>query len=183
MGINADDKERSTYSFYRRASNGRDNILFVLNMTPMERKGFMVGVPFAGTYTHVLDSAKECFGGSGSNVPDKIKAVKGLCDYKDYSITFDLPAYGAEVFLFQDPAAKPVKEAKETKAKTKTQKEAALMVKDAEAQDKLICLALDVVRNTQQLQALSAHIKQLALPDSANIIAQEVIKLANIKTD
>ena len=101
--INADDKERSTYSFYRRASNGKDNILFVLNMTPMERKGFQVGVPFAGTYTHILDSAEERFGGMGSGIPAKIKAEKGLCDYKDYSLTFDLPPYGAEVFLFQTP--------------------------------------------------------------------------------
>ncbi|ADL32812.1 1,4-alpha-glucan branching enzyme GlgB1 [Butyrivibrio proteoclasticus B316] len=104
--INADDKERSTYSFYRRASNGKDNILFVLNMTPMERKGFKVGVPFDGTYTKILDSAKECYGGSGSSVPDKIKAVKGLCDYKDYSIEFDLPPYGAEVFVFQTKKTK-----------------------------------------------------------------------------
>ena len=104
--INADDKERSTYSFYRRASSGKDNILFVLNMTPMERKGFMVGVPFAGTYTHILDSAEERFGGSGSSIQPKIKAVKGLCDYKDYSITFDLPPYGAEVFVFQTPKLK-----------------------------------------------------------------------------
>ena len=110
--INADDKERSTYSFYRRAANGKDNILFVLNMTPMERKGFQVGVPFAGTYTHILDSAEEKFGGVGSNIPDKIKAVEGLCDYKDYSITFDLPAYGAEVFVFQTP--------KKTAAKSKS---------------------------------------------------------------
>ena len=116
--INADDKERSTYSFYRRASNGKDNILFVLNMTPVERKGFMVGVPFEGTYTKLLDSAKECYGGMGSGVPDKIKAVKGLCDYKDYSITFDLPPYGAEVFLFQSPgAAKEAKNSSKTSAK------------------------------------------------------------------
>ena len=125
--INADDKERSTYSFYRRASNGRDNILFVLNMTPVERKGFMVGVPFEGTYTKLLDSAETCYGGMGSAVPDKIKAVKGLCDYKDYSITLDLPPYGAEVFLFQNPDAP--KETKSTKvaapkaAKTATKTE------------------------------------------------------------
>ncbi|RKM58892.1 1,4-alpha-glucan branching protein GlgB [Butyrivibrio sp. CB08] len=104
--INADDKGRSTYSFYRRASNGKDNILFVLNMTPVERKGFMVGVPFEGTYTHILDSAEERFGGPGSNIPPKIKSIKGLCDYKDYSITFDLPPYGAEVFVFQTPKLK-----------------------------------------------------------------------------
>ncbi len=107
--INADDKGRSTYSFYRRAANGKDNILFVLNMTPVERKGFMVGVPYDGTYTHLLDSAEEQYGGMGSNIPAKIKAIKGLCDYKDYSLTFDLPPYGAEVFLFQTPKLKKKK--------------------------------------------------------------------------
>lgn len=123
--INADDKERSTYSFYRRASNGKDNILFVLNMTPVERKGFKVGVPFAGTYTKLLDSAKENFGGLGSGVPDKIKAEKGLCDYKDYSITMDLPPYGAEVFLFQNPEVKAAKtKAVKEEKKTKEQKTA-----------------------------------------------------------
>jgi 1,4-alpha-glucan branching enzyme len=107
--INADDKGRSTYSFYRRAANGKDNILFVLNMTPVERKGFMVGVPYEGTYTHLLDSAEKQFGGMGSNIPAKIKSIKGLCDYKDYSLTFDLPPYGAEIFLFQTPKLKKKK--------------------------------------------------------------------------
>jgi len=60
-------------------------------------------------------------------------------------------------------------------------KEAALMVKDAEAREKLIPLAIEVVRDTQRLSALSTNIRQLALPDSANIIAKEVIKLATIK--
>ena len=118
--INADDKERSTYSFYRRAIDGRDNILFVLNMTPVERKGFMVGVPFAGTYTKILDSAEKKYGGVGSNVETKIEAVAGLCDYKDYSITLDLPPYGAEVFVFQNPELEPVKKAPAKKVVRKT---------------------------------------------------------------
>ena len=104
--INANDADRSIFSFYRRAINGRDNLLFVLNFTPIERVDFRVGVPFAGTYTHMLDSTQKQYGGSGnSNIPDEIKAVPGLCDYKDYSIGFDLPSYGAEVFLFQNPQA------------------------------------------------------------------------------
>jgi 1,4-alpha-glucan branching enzyme len=104
--INADDSDRSTFSFVRKASDGKDNVLFVINFTPMVWKGFKVGVPFAGTYTHLLDSADPRFGGMGTGVPDKIKAQQGLCDYKDYSITFDLPPYAAEVFLFQDPSNK-----------------------------------------------------------------------------
>ena len=60
-------------------------------------------------------------------------------------------------------------------------KEAALMVKDAEAQSQLIHLAMEVIQDTQQLTSLSTHIKELALPNSANIIAKEVIKLATSK--
>ena len=99
--INANDADRSIYSFYRRAINGKDNLLFVFNFTPIERSDFRVGVPFPGTYMHLLDSTDRKFAGNGSNIPDEIKTVPGLCDYKDYSIGFSLPPYGAEVFLFQ----------------------------------------------------------------------------------
>ena len=62
-------------------------------------------------------------------------------------------------------------------------RDAALMVKDADAPQQLIKLAMEVVRDTQQLTSLSSHIKEMALPDSANIIAQEVIKLATEHTN
>lgn len=62
-------------------------------------------------------------------------------------------------------------------------RDAALMVKDADAQHQLIKLAMEVVRDTQQLTSLSSHIKEMALPDSANIIAQEVIRLATEHTN
>lgn len=101
--INANDSDRSIYSFYRRAINGKDNLLFVFNFTPIERSDFRVGVPYPGSYTHLLDSTDRKFGGNGSNIPNEIKTVPGLCDYKDYSIGFPLPPFGAEVFLFQDP--------------------------------------------------------------------------------
>ena len=108
--INADDSDRSVYSFYRKSPESRDNVLFVINFTPMERRGYQLGVPYAGTYTHILDSADTKYAGSGSGVPDKVKAVPGLCDYKDYSITIDLPPYGAELFHFLTPKSTKTKE-------------------------------------------------------------------------
>ena len=62
-------------------------------------------------------------------------------------------------------------------------RDAALMVKDADAPQQLIKLAMEVVRDTQQLTSLSSHIKEMALPDSANIIAKEVIRLATEHTN
>ena len=57
-------------------------------------------------------------------------------------------------------------------------KDAALYVKDAEAPDKLLQLAIDTVNNEDKLKSLSENVLKLALPDSANIIAREVIKLS-----
>ena len=57
-------------------------------------------------------------------------------------------------------------------------KEAALYVKDAEAPQQLLPLAIETVKNDAKLQSLSQHILQMALPDSAEIIAKEVIALA-----
>lgn len=56
-------------------------------------------------------------------------------------------------------------------------KDAALLVKDVEAQDQLIPLALEVVQNDEKLQSLSENILKLALRDSAKVIAEEVYRL------
>ena len=59
-------------------------------------------------------------------------------------------------------------------------RDAALYVKDAEAPGKLLQLAIDTVGDAARLQSLSENILKLALPDSAEIIAREVIKLAKM---
>ena len=59
-------------------------------------------------------------------------------------------------------------------------KDAALYVKDSEAKKLLIPLALDTVKDDAKLQSLNANILKMALPQSAEIIAKEVIKLAGI---
>ncbi|MBD5521495.1 MAG: 1,4-alpha-glucan branching protein GlgB [Lachnospiraceae bacterium] len=98
--INADDADRSTYSFFRKDETGKNNILFVLNMTPMMREGYKVGVPKKKKYKLLLNSDEKRFGGNGNVIPAEINAVKGECDFRDYSITFDLPPFTAAVFVF-----------------------------------------------------------------------------------
>lgn len=58
-------------------------------------------------------------------------------------------------------------------------KDAALYVKDADAPQQVVKLAIDTVKDDARLAQLSANIKTLALPNSADIIADEVIKLAH----
>ena len=82
---------------------------------------------------------------------------------------------GTPVILVPSPN---VAEAHQTKnAMALVNKQAALYVKDAEAPEKVISLALETVQDEQALRSLSENILKLALPNSADIIADEVIKL------
>ena len=60
-------------------------------------------------------------------------------------------------------------------------KDAAVLVRDAEAAEKLIPTAIELLQDEARLQSLHTHILALAQPDSAKRIAEEVIKLAKQK--
>ncbi|MDE7089146.1 MAG: undecaprenyldiphospho-muramoylpentapeptide beta-N-acetylglucosaminyltransferase [Prevotella sp.] len=59
-------------------------------------------------------------------------------------------------------------------------RDAALYVKDAEAKEKLIPLAITTVSDEAKLKLLSENVLKMGLPDSARIIAEEVLKLAKV---
>lgn len=54
---------------------------------------------------------------------------------------------------------------------------AAVLVKDTEAVQKLIPTALELLKNNEQLTHLAEEIKKLAMPNAAEVIADEVLKL------
>jgi len=54
---------------------------------------------------------------------------------------------------------------------------AAKLVKDAEAKEKLVDTLIDLVKNEEEQKQISANVAKLAYTDSASIIADEVLKL------
>ena len=98
--INADDRDRSIFSFVRKSKDGKNNLLFIINFTPVAREDYRVGVPKNKTYKLVLNSEDPKFNGTDKNRKESYKAVKKECDGRDYSIAYPLPAYGVAVFKF-----------------------------------------------------------------------------------
>lgn len=98
--INANDADRSIYSFVRKSKNGKNSLLFVCNMTPVARDDYRVGVPKKGTYHLLLNSNEARFGGTEADKsrPASYKAVKSECDGREYSISYPLPPFGVAVF-------------------------------------------------------------------------------------
>ena len=98
--LNCDDKDRSVYSFFRKSENGKNELLFILNMTPMKWENYVVGVPKKKKYKLLLNSDDTRFAGEGNVIPKELAAEAKPCNNKKYSITFDLPPYTAAIFLF-----------------------------------------------------------------------------------
>ena len=95
--INANDGDRSIFSFVRYAKSKRKSLLFVCNFTPMERPEYRVGVPKRGNYTLLLDN------GHGAYAPSEcpvFRAVKKECDGQPFSISLPLSAYGTAILRF-----------------------------------------------------------------------------------
>ncbi len=98
--INADDGDRSIFSFVRHSENGRSNMLFVINFTPVARPDYRVGTTCMRKHTLLINSDAEEFGGTGKKRPTVYKPVKSECDGWPYSIAYDLPAYGVAIFKY-----------------------------------------------------------------------------------
>ena len=96
--INANDGDRSIFSFIRRDETGKKNLLFVINFTPVARDDYRVGVPKSGTYSLILDSEHGLY--KRGEHAFSARSRKSECDGQPYSFAYPLPAYGAAIFKF-----------------------------------------------------------------------------------
>ena len=98
--INKDDIFRSIFSFTRHSKDGKKNLLFVCNFTPVDRPDYRVGVPRRKQFKLVLNSDETKYGGSGEERPLVYKPEKQECDGQKYSFAYPLPGYGVAVFEY-----------------------------------------------------------------------------------
>ena len=98
--INANDGDRSIFSFVRYSPSKRNNLLFVINFTPVDRPDYRVGVPKKKRYTKILSTAAPEIGGAANTEPVIYQATASECDGQPYSIGYPLPGYGVAVFKF-----------------------------------------------------------------------------------
>ena len=133
------------------------------------------------------ESCKAAWEAAGS--PANIECLDFLADMPDRYAQADLVISRAgassisEICLLGKPAilvpSPNVAEDHQThNAMALVRKDAAVLVKDAEAADKLIPTALELIKDEKRLKSLHTNVLQLAQKDSARRIAEEVIALA-----
>ena len=109
--INANDCERSIFSFIRKTTEAdyKNSIGFVCNFTPMERPDYVVGVPKAGTYKRLVTTE------TGEKQVVSYRAKKGECDGRPYRLEIPLRPYESVVFEFPKTRKKKATPKKKTK--------------------------------------------------------------------
>lgn len=95
--IDADNNNKSIYSFIRKGRNEGEILVFVFNFTPVVRYDFRLGVPYKGEYVEVFNTDSEAFGGSGQVMTEKLVAENIEMNNKPYSINIKVPPMAATV--------------------------------------------------------------------------------------
>lgn len=98
--VNANDGDRSIFSFIRYSPTKRNNLLFVINFTPVDRPDYRVGVPKKKRYTKIFSTEAPEVGGIADTTPKIYNSVKSECDGQPCSFAYPLPGYGVAVFKF-----------------------------------------------------------------------------------
>ena len=94
-------------TFCRMTKDKKRCLLFHFNFSPVTYEKHRVGALCQGNTVRFLQSDEKDFGGSGCFPMTTIKASGTPWDYKDYSLVFDVPAYGVVAFEFD--YVKPIK--------------------------------------------------------------------------
>lgn len=95
--IEADDETNSVYIFIRKTYYRKDDLLIILNLTPIEKKNYRVAFPEHGIWKCILNSDDSLYWGNGSEIPI-VKTQKQKFKGRKYSVKLTLPPLSGLVF-------------------------------------------------------------------------------------
>lgn len=84
--IDADDRDRSIYSFIRKGSERGETLVFLFNLTPNRYENFKQGMPFEGRWNEIFNSDNLKYGGKGEMNPYPMYTQKSESHHREDSI-------------------------------------------------------------------------------------------------
>ncbi|MEM4412798.1 MAG: 1,4-alpha-glucan branching protein GlgB [Candidatus Caldarchaeum sp.] len=100
--VDFSDFEQSVVSYIRKAGCSEDQILVVLNFTPVPRLGYRLGVPAPGLWRELVNTDAREYGGSGVGNLGGVEAEPKPMHGRAYSLSLTLPPLAA-LYLKKPP--------------------------------------------------------------------------------
>ena len=95
--LSMDDRENSIVSYARYGNEPDETVVVVLNMTPVPRRNYRIGVPQAGTWAEIFNSDHIHYYGSGVTNPNPVTTDPQGWHHRPQSIEISLPPLGVTV--------------------------------------------------------------------------------------
>jgi 1,4-alpha-glucan branching enzyme len=95
--INADDADNSIFVYYRKSDKAKDTLIVVLNLTPVFRENYRIGLP-KGKWKEIFNTDAEEFYGSGKLNLKALVSENKPWDHQQQSIAVNIPPLGVCVF-------------------------------------------------------------------------------------
>ncbi len=96
--IDCNDRENSVLSFLRQTADGKNHTVVILNLTPVPRPGYRIGMPLAGKWKEVLNTDAGIYAGSNAGNCGGVTAEYIACHNQPASAEFFLPPLSVIVF-------------------------------------------------------------------------------------
>ncbi len=100
--VDCTDQRQSVISFLRMRADGSCPILVVLNLTPVVRSQYRIGLPLPGLWDEVLNTDSAYYGGSNQGNLGGVTAEPLPAHGLPYSAAFTLPPLAALAFEFPE---------------------------------------------------------------------------------
>ena len=99
--IDCTDHENSVMIFKRQNENNSNQMIFVVNLTPVPRENYRIGLPAAGRWEEVLNTDAEIYGGSNIGNPAGVTSEPEPWHNQGQSALFTLAPLGAALFEYK----------------------------------------------------------------------------------
>jgi 1,4-alpha-glucan branching enzyme len=96
--IDCNDRDASVLSFLRQTTDGKNHTVVILNLTPVPRMDYRIGLPLAGRWQERLNSDAAIYGGSNTGNCGSVTAEKISNHGQPCSANFYLPPMSVMVF-------------------------------------------------------------------------------------
>ncbi|HEX7470243.1 MAG TPA: 1,4-alpha-glucan branching protein GlgB [Verrucomicrobiae bacterium] len=97
--IDCADRENSVLSFVRQNSERTSELVVILNLTPVPRPKYRVGLPRPGRWREVLNSDAAIYGGGNIGNLGGVVSEDFNCHHQSYSAEFTLPPLSVVAFM------------------------------------------------------------------------------------
>ncbi len=98
LWLDCSDNENSILSFVRQDAEGNNPVAVILNLTPVPRYRYRLGLPRAGKWLEVLNSDAKIYGGGNVGNLGGVTATAHKCHNQAYSAEFTLPPLSITAF-------------------------------------------------------------------------------------